>query len=198
MEVLRSERLVIRALEPADLDSVRGVLERAWHETLPEAELREWLAWIVLGEVQLARLHQPPYGDRAVIWSETGELVGLVGLVPLLGPFAQLPMLGGAAEGGRWSPEAGLYWAVDPAWQRQGIAREAGGMLARYAFSNLHLERILATTTFTNLASQAVMRKIGMRVETNPYPTPEWLQVVGWMKFQEEPRMKGMRNDEEG
>jgi hypothetical protein len=48
-----------------------------------------------------------------------------------------------------------------------------------YALSTLHLERVLATTTYDNAASIGVMRKLGMRIERNPLSTPEWLQVVG-------------------
>ena len=179
METLHTSRLTIRSLGPDDLDAVRGVLGRAWNEETPPEDLRGWLEWLALGEIQFARLHQPPYGDRAVLWNATGELVGLVGFVPLLGPFAQLPALGAAAEGGPWLPEVGLYWAVDPPWQGKGIAAEAGGALARYGFDALHLGRILATTQADNLASQAVMRKLGMRVERNPHPTPFWMEVVG-------------------
>lgn len=34
-------------------------------------------------------------------------------------------------------------------------------------------------TEYDNLASQAVMRKLGMRLERNPLLEPRWLQVVG-------------------
>ena len=48
-----------------------------------------------------------------------------------------------------------------------------------YAFGELRLWRILATTQYDNLASQAVMRKLGMTVTRNPLPEPAWMQVVG-------------------
>ena len=38
----------------------------------------------------LSELDQPPTGDRAMVLRETGELVGLAGLVPAFGPFDQL------------------------------------------------------------------------------------------------------------
>ncbi len=38
---------------------------------------------------------------------------------------------------------------------------------------------MIATTEFNNVASQAVMRKLGMRLERNEYNQPPWLQVVG-------------------
>ena len=48
-----------------------------------------------------------------------------------------------------------------------------------YAFGVLNLRRIVATTEHDNLASQGVMRTIGMRLERNPFPDPPWMQVVG-------------------
>ena len=51
-----------------------------------------------------------------------------------------------------------------------------------YAFTRLKLRRIVATTTYDNAASIAVMRKVGMRIERNPYPDPPWLQVVGLLE----------------
>jgi hypothetical protein len=51
--------------------------------------------------------------------------------------------------------------------------------LVDHAFEHLRLERLVATTTYVNAASIAVMRKLGMRIERNPYPSPPWLQVVG-------------------
>ena len=42
--------------------------------------------------------------------------------------------------------------------------------------------RLVATTERSNTASQAVMRRLGMSVEENPLPEPEWFQVVGWME----------------
>jgi len=41
------------------------------------------------------------------------------------------------------------------------------------------VHRLIATTTFDNVASIGVMRKLGMRIESNPRPEPAWLQIVG-------------------
>jgi RimJ/RimL family protein N-acetyltransferase len=78
-----------------------------------------------------------------------------------------------------YSPEFGLYYALSPAYQRQGYATEAAQALINYAFTQLHLKRIVATTTYENVASIGVMRKAGMRIEKNPFPDPPGFQVVG-------------------
>ena len=95
----------------------------------------------------------------------TSEMVGLVGLVPLLGPFSQLE---GSPPGGPSTPELGLYWALSPESRGNGYATEAAAALCRALFSELNPRRLLATTEHTNTDSQAVMRRLGMRMLTNP------------------------------
>jgi RimJ/RimL family protein N-acetyltransferase len=51
--------------------------------------------------------------------------------------------------------------------------------LVAYAFGRLHLQRLIATTTFDNNASMGVMRRLGMRLERNPRSEPAWFQVMG-------------------
>jgi RimJ/RimL family protein N-acetyltransferase len=145
-------------------------------------ERQRWLQWTILSYEELAKLYQPPYGERAVVLKQTGQLAGACGFVPCLNAFGQLPAFRSAADGVAarlYSTEFGLFWAVSPAHQRQGYATEAATALIDYAFTELHLERIVATTTYDNAASIRVMQKLGMRIERNPYPDPPWLQVVG-------------------
>jgi RimJ/RimL family protein N-acetyltransferase len=79
----------------------------------------------------------------------------------------------------------GLYWALAPAHRGNGYATEAARALIDHAFGALNLARIVATTERSNTASRAVMRRLGMRVEENPLPEPEWFQVVGWLEAPE-------------
>ncbi|HET6174022.1 MAG TPA: hypothetical protein VFD90_15535 [Gaiellales bacterium] len=93
MPHLRTPRLAIRPPSQADEAACRAVLEPA-----DDAAFARWLTWAVAAPAALAELSQPPYGERAVVLAATAEVVGLVALVPSLGPFAQLE---GAAPGGR-------------------------------------------------------------------------------------------------
>ena len=130
---------------------------------------------------QLARLYQPPYGDRAIVLKDERTLIGSCGYVPCLGPYGQLPALhvGSGRKPALGSTDFGLFWAIAPSHQRRGYATEAGRALIDYAFDHLNLGRIIATTTDDNAASLAVMRKLGMTIDRNPLPTPPWLQAVG-------------------
>jgi [ribosomal protein S5]-alanine N-acetyltransferase len=48
-----------------------------------------------------------------------------------------------------------------------------------FAFRELRVARIIATTEYDNAASMAVMRRLEMRIERNALPDPLWLQIVG-------------------
>lgn len=187
MPILETERLIVRPFATEDLEAVHRVLCAAWRvpedERLSQLPQREtWLHWTVANYQELARLGQPPYGDRAIVRKQDGRLVGSVGLVPSLGPFGQLPGFP-ANRGSRYFyPEVGLFWAMDPAYQGQGYATEAGRALVDFAFTGLELGRIVATTERTNDRSMAVMRKLEMRILENPEPEPEWFQVVGLLE----------------
>ena len=180
--LLETARLRVREFEAGDLEDVHRLLDV---ELGPEGALnrdqrRDWLTWTVLSYRQLAQLHQPPYGDRAVVLGATGEVVGACGYAPVLDALGQIPSLRcGPERPGLTSPEVGLYYALSPAHRGRGYATEAARALVDHGFAELRLARIVATTTFDNAASAAVMRRLGMRIERNPRPTPPWLQLVG-------------------
>lgn len=177
LPTLQTERLTIRRLTPADLDACIALYaEIGWEDSAPQARA-DWLGWTVRGYDAYEALTQPPYGERAVT-TKAGEFIGLVGVVPSLAPFDQLPMFG-ARENAPMRREVGLFWALRPAFQGQGFAVEAAKAVADQLFAALRLARIVATTERDNLASQAVMRRLGMRVEENPFADPPWFQVVG-------------------
>jgi [ribosomal protein S5]-alanine N-acetyltransferase len=188
MPILETERLLIRPFTLDDLDALYQILdvelsdvEFGTEGAMLRDERRRWLEWTVLNYEELAKMYQPPYGDRAVMLKQRGVLIGACGYVPCLAPFEQIPSL--------QSPdrpplplnttEFGLFYAFSPSYQRQGYASEAAAALVRYGFHTLKLKRIVATTTHDNAGSIGVMRRLGMRIERNSFPEPPWLQVVG-------------------
>ena len=184
MPTLETERLLIRPLAANDFESVCDLFSAiGWDDafisaTEQRARRKSWLDWSIRNEEELARLHQPPYGDRAVKLREDESFIGIVGFVPRVEPFAQLPSFG-ARNAPPTTAEVGLFWAITPHAQRRGYAVEAAGALIRFAFEILKLGRIVVGTDHDNEASMAVMRKLGMRIETNPFPDPPWFQVCG-------------------
>ena len=171
---LETERLLVRPYTMDDLPNVPQCSD-------PDRR-REWLEWTVRNYQQLAGLYQPPYGDRAVVLKEAGVLIGSVGYVPSWGPFQRLPSFRQAGDDPAsplCTPEMGLFWTLAPEHRGRGYATEAARALIGFAFTDLQARRVVATTEHDNLPSQAVMRRLGMTLEANPLPEPEWFQVVG-------------------
>ena len=185
MPELQTERLIIRPVREDDFEAIyqhrRAIGWVDGNET--EAEQRDYVGhysqWLSLNHLALARLYQPPYGDRVIALRQIDKLVGMCGIVPYISDFSVFPSFGGTNTGGFAQAEVGLMWAINPEHWRQGYASEAAQALIDYAFNKMNLHRIIATTEHENLASQAVMRKVGMRIETNPFPEPPWHQVLG-------------------
>ncbi len=179
MPTLETERLTIRPLKLSDLNACHQLLdiEDGGDGSLEERE--RWLRWAVLSEQQLAVLMQPPYGDRAMVVKNGGRMVGIAGLVPCILPLPRVADPGPTDYVKRHAPEVGLYYRVATSERNNGYAAEAASALVEWALAELHLERVIAMTTYDNAPSRRVMERLGMRIETNPNSEPPWLQVVG-------------------
>ena len=194
MPTLETERLLIRPFVMEQLSEVHRLLDidlgdaDLGAEKMGTLEERaEWLQWTVLNYEQLAKLHQPPYGDRAVVLKLTAKLIGACGFVPCLNAFEQLASLASGNQSGTqslYTTEFGLFYAISPGQRRRGYAVEAAQAMIDYAFQHLRVKRIVATTTYDNSASMGVMRKLLMRIEKNPRAQPPWLQAVGVLENQ--------------
>jgi RimJ/RimL family protein N-acetyltransferase len=181
LDTLTTDRLIIRPLTLDDLDPVHAIMN-AGFGAVPRAEREAWLQWTARNYAALARLAQPPFGDRGIVLRATGALIGSVGLVPSYGPFDKLPYFRTRAcvpPSGLFTPEIGLFWVLDARHRGQGYATEAARAVIDAMFSTQGLKRIVAMSDYENVASIAVMQRLGMTVERNPDPNPEWFQVVG-------------------
>ncbi|HTP08685.1 MAG TPA: GNAT family N-acetyltransferase [Anaerolineae bacterium] len=195
--VLETTRLTVRAFQADDLYAIHRILDLTFGDgskvNNEEAlnDRRSWLEWSRLSAEWLPKMFQPPYGDRAVVLKRSNEIIGAVGLVPCFDIFEQIPGLsrGESPSAATRAPalradrayrvaEMGLFWAIDPNHQQQGYATEAAQALIDFAFQQLRVKRLIATTEYDNAASIGVMRKLGMTIAKNPLPDPPWLQVV--------------------
>lgn len=161
----------VRAFDNNDLSVVTQLFSFTYEQA------QAWLAWNIANERQLATLNQPPYGERAIVHNATNTVVGAIGLVPCLDQFGKVGI--GSNDDTSTHAEVGMFWHVLPVWRNQRIATAAATLLRDYACTQLGLRRVIATTDYDNLASQAVMRHIGMELRRNPSETPSWLQIVG-------------------
>jgi len=161
---LDTSRLRVRELTPADLNAVHAVHHPgvAMNDNI-RAELGRWLEWTVLGYEQYRRLYQPPYGEYGIVLKGTGELVGLVGLVPSLMPFALVPSYAvgpGQPSGSAGHPyslaEVGLFWAVADVHRRNGYAAEAGAALVGTEVKSIMEGRIQLKDSYVTIKENEV------------------------------------------
>jgi RimJ/RimL family protein N-acetyltransferase len=88
------------------------------------------------------------FGMNALIWKETGEIIGWSGLQPLDGTN---------------EIEVG-YGMIKPFWKR-GIGFETAKAWLDYGFNQANLERIVAVASPENTGSWRIMEKLGMTRE---------------------------------
>lgn len=175
---LETERLIIRELTMDNLESIHNVLNTSFGWDMPISGRQRWLQWTVLGYEMFSMLEQPHYGERAIVLKETGEIIGAVGIVPYLDTFNKVKSFNRALNFPA-TAEVGLFWAIDPAHQRNGYAPEAAYVMMEYLFNHEKLGRIIATTGYENLPSQKVMEKLGMTIQRLDEPQPPDQFVVG-------------------
>jgi len=119
MRTLETDRLIIRAFTLEDGDTYPRLLDAAFGaDSSPEVK-RVMFEYQVAADAGLALLHQPPYGDRAIVLRSSGEIVGSVGYAPCLMPFGQLPSFEPSTL---FTSEVGLFWALFPDHQDHGYA----------------------------------------------------------------------------
>ncbi len=151
LPTLRTERLILRPLTPADADDVgrlAGAKEVAatmlyMPHPYEDGLAERWIASLAAHWVARRELH------LAITAAATGELVGAVGLSGLDNPHRR-------AELG--------YWIGVPYWGR-GYATEAARRLVRFAFEEVGLHRVVAHHFTRNPASGRVLAKVGMTHE---------------------------------
>jgi RimJ/RimL family protein N-acetyltransferase len=186
MKPIITNRLIIREFRPSDLGEIYRILdvELNFIDSLEQdssiAQRKKWLEWTIQSYEQNRMLLNPPYGDSAVILKDTMQLIGTCGLVPVLAPLGLIPYyryIADAQESEYNYPEVGLFFAISPHYQCRGFAYEASKALIDIAFTNLKLKRVIGITHLHNNPSIAVLKRLGMRIET--IPDHKWMQVVG-------------------
>ena len=80
---LETERLIIRTFTLDDVPAYHRICEQGFSDgslATDETALTErqsWMQWSILSQEWFPRIHQPPYGDRAIELKATGELTGI-------------------------------------------------------------------------------------------------------------------------
>lgn len=151
MKILETERLLLRHLEPTDLDDLYALyrdpeVRQYFPEgTLTYQETREELEWFINGHPEY-----PELGLWATILKNGNQFIGRCGLLPW-------------TIDGRSEVEVAYLLAKDM-WGR-GLGKEAAQGVLDYGFETLKLSRLICLVDEENLASIRVAQKIGMKFE---------------------------------
>lgn len=186
MKPIVTERLIIREFRASDLGEIYRILdvELKFIDSLAQdssiAQRKKWLEWTIQSYEQNKMLLNPPYGDSAIVLKDSLKLIGTCGLVPILAPLGLIPYyryIADAEEGDFNYPEVGIFYAISSHYQCRGFAYEASKAMIDVAFERLKVRRIVGITHLYNNPSIAVLKRLGMRIET--LPEHKWMQVVG-------------------
>jgi len=151
MIILETPRLVLRHLEPADLDALfalyRDPETRRYYPdgTRTRAETEEELNYFRNGHPE-----HPELGLWATVEQGSGTFLGRCGLLPW-------------KIDGR--DEVELACLIDKARWREGLASEAALAMVQYAKIKLRLSRLICVITHGNTASVGLAEKVGMAFE---------------------------------
>jgi RimJ/RimL family protein N-acetyltransferase len=151
LKILETDRLLLRHLEPTDLDDLYALyrdpeVRQYFPEgTLTYQETREELEWFINGHPEY-----PELGLWATILKNGNQFIGRCGLLPW-------------TIDGRSEVEVAYLLAKDM-WGR-GLGKEAAQGVLDYGFETLKLSRLICLVDEENLASIRVAQKIGMKFE---------------------------------
>lgn len=144
--MIETERLYLRELGQADIDSLRKILQDeqtmyAYEGAFEEKEVQHWL------DKQIENYRRDEFGLWAVILKETDEMIGQCGLT--------------------WQNFAGqkvleVGYLFQRAFWHKGYAIEAAQACKTYAFEDLQAEEVFSIIRDTNIASQKVAERNGM------------------------------------
>jgi len=149
--ILETPRLVLRRLEPRDLDALFLLycdpeIRRYFPDgTRTFEETKQELEWFQHGHPAF-----PQLGLWATVERASGTFLGRCGLLPW------------EIQG---KPEVELAFLIDKSRWGEGLATEAASNIIDYARSQLGLSRLICLITPGNVASVRVAEKVGMSFE---------------------------------
>jgi RimJ/RimL family protein N-acetyltransferase len=163
---LRTERLLLRPVQEADLDRI---LE---YRNLPE--VTRWLLRTVVDpdafrDAWRSAIENPD--DHSVAVLLDGVVIGTV----------SLDLTDGMGQPGMPTrSEAELGYIFDPAYGGRGYATEAVTAVLARAFDELGVHRVTAGCFADNAASVRILDKVGMRREQHGI-ADSWHAELGWV-----------------
>lgn len=167
--IIETRRLLLREMTPDDYPALCRILQDekvmyAYNGAFSDKESMDWL------QRQLARYGEWGYGLWAVVLKETGEMIGQCGITRQIWNGQEMLEVG---------------YLLQYAYWHRGFATEAAQACIGYAFRELHAGTVCSIIRDTNIASQHVAMRCGMKracgVMVKHYrgaEMPHWLFTV--------------------
>jgi ribosomal-protein-alanine N-acetyltransferase len=174
MKILETKRLLLRHLEPDDLDDLFRLyrdpdIRRYFPEgTLTYEETKEELEWFFNGHPE-----HPELGLWATIHKDSNQFIGRCGLLPW------------TIDG---SYEVEVAYMIAKEYWRQGLGSEAAQAILEYGFDHLQVSRLICMIDKENQASMKVAQKIGMSFEREAVDETGPFLIYSRHKFDDERR----------
>ncbi len=152
MLVLETSRLIVRRMTLDDAPFMLGLLnDPSWLRFIGDRGVRSLAdARNYIEQGPLAMYARRGFGFYIVERKGQASPIGMCGLAKR-----------------DYLDDVDLGFAVLPEYCRNGYTYEAACAVRDYAHAQLGLERLVATTRPDNLASAALLEKLGMRLERN-------------------------------
>lgn len=160
--VLTTERLILRQWKDHDRDAFAALnndptVMRYFPRYFSRTESDSFV------DANIEHIDEHGWGSWAVERKDTQEFIGFVGF----------------SEPASWHPCAGrieIGWRLAKAHWGQGHASEAAKHALSLGFSRFNFPEIISFTSFCNLPSIAVMKKIGMKATSEIFEHPRIAQ----------------------
>ncbi|MUN37319.1 GNAT family N-acetyltransferase [Actinomadura litoris] len=174
---IETERLALRPFREGDLDGLYA------YQSLPE--VARFLYWEPRNLEESRSFLQQKMGAStveregdwlvlAVVWRETGALIGEVNL----------------QWRSREHRQGEIGYILNPQYHRKGFATEAAEAVLRLGFEGLGLHRVVGRLDGRNAASARVLKRLGMRREAhllqNEMVKGEWTDEVVYAMLEDE------------
>lgn len=135
-KILETSRLLLREMSEEDLSSLKQIIPNGNDEYA-----LKWLHWC------LDSYKKYQFGHWAVVYKETGEMIGSIGI--------SMQYIDD-----EWKPEIGYHLRKD--FQRKGLGKEAAEAVRDYFFENFKSDEIYSYMDIDNIASYKTAESIGM------------------------------------
>jgi RimJ/RimL family protein N-acetyltransferase len=149
--MLETERLIIRQFTPEDLPAlIKSRTDPRVSKYLGGEQMQNPEALKTRLDFYIGCYETHGFGTCAMIWKESGELIGASGLQPLEN-----------------SEHIEVGYSLSYDFWGKGLATECAKAWLEFGFNNAGLDRIVAVAQPENKASRHVMEKLGMKFEKN-------------------------------